>query len=167
MKHSKSSLFLMELIIAILFFSLASAVCIQLFARSHILSRETVDQNNAITQAQNLAESWYAAEGRLDAMQLPTDSVRSSDGTGVFTVYDSEWNSIGKNSPSGISYVAELTLLPDSSASGLLYAAVVVYSCADPDVWNPDSHSFTPDSEDVIFSLNLALHNAERRGSLE
>ena len=33
--HSGSSLFLMELILAILFFSVASAVCVQLFARAH------------------------------------------------------------------------------------------------------------------------------------
>ena len=46
----------MEMIIAILFFSLASAVCIQLFARSHLLSTQTVNQNHAVVQAQNLAE---------------------------------------------------------------------------------------------------------------
>ena len=43
------------MIIAILFFSLASAVCIQLFARSHLLSTQTVNQNHAVVQAQNLA----------------------------------------------------------------------------------------------------------------
>ena len=38
----------MEMIIAILFFSLASAVCIQLFAKSHLLSTQTVNQNHAV-----------------------------------------------------------------------------------------------------------------------
>ncbi|MCM1024796.1 MAG: hypothetical protein NC432_00015 [Roseburia sp.] len=165
MKHSRSSLFLMELIIAILFFSLASAVCIQLFARSHLLSRETVNQNNAITQAQNLAESWYAAGGSLDAMLLMLDGSAPTDGgNGIFTVFDSDWNAVESSDPE-VSYVAELSLLPD--ASGLLYAAVTVYSCADPNSWNLDGHTFSPDTGTMIYSLNLALHNAERRGSLE
>ena len=69
MKHSRSSLFLMEMIIAILFFSLASAVCIQLFARSHLLSTQTVNQNHAVIQAQNLAESYLSLEGNVAAMQ--------------------------------------------------------------------------------------------------
>ena len=37
----RSSLFLLELIIAILFFSLTSAVCVQFFARAHQISRQT------------------------------------------------------------------------------------------------------------------------------
>ena len=59
----------MEMIIAILFFSLASAVCIQLFARSHLLSTQTVNQNHAVIQAQNLAESYLSLEGNVAAMQ--------------------------------------------------------------------------------------------------
>ena len=60
----------MEMIIAILFFSLASAVCIQLFAKSHLLSTQTVNKNHAVILAQNLAESYLAAEGDLGAMSF-------------------------------------------------------------------------------------------------
>lgn len=56
MKTSKSSMFLMELIIAILFFSLASAVCIQLFVKSHILSNAASDESRALLFCQNLSE---------------------------------------------------------------------------------------------------------------
>ena len=41
----RSSLFLLELIIAILFFSLTSAVCVQFFARAHQISRQTQELN--------------------------------------------------------------------------------------------------------------------------
>lgn len=168
MKHSKSSLFLMELIIAILFFSLASAVCIQLFARSHLLSRETVDQNNAITQAQNLAETWYAADGSLDAMlQMLQNGVPSEDGTGVFTLYDEEWNILSADVRSGISYVAELALRPNAPEDGLAYADVAVYSLSASCVWSPVSRTAPPDTKDIIYSLELTLHVAERRSSLE
>lgn len=61
MKSSKSSLFLMELIVAILFFSIASAICVQMFVHAN-----KTDQNTQITShysiiCQNLAESFYAS----------------------------------------------------------------------------------------------------------
>ena len=63
MKHSRSTLFLLELIIAIFFFSVASTVCIQLFAKSHLLSKQTINENHAVTQTQNLAESFWGTDG--------------------------------------------------------------------------------------------------------
>ena len=43
--NSRSSLFLIELIIAILFFSLVSAVFLRAFARSHILTENAPDHH--------------------------------------------------------------------------------------------------------------------------
>lgn len=81
MKHSKSSLFLMELIIALLFFSLASTVCIRLFVKAHALSAQTVDQNYAVNYAQNMAEAFTGCNGDLRALQaLLTGSLLSEDG---------------------------------------------------------------------------------------
>lgn len=42
MKHSKSGLFLMELIVAFLFFSLASAICVQLFVKADTINEESI-----------------------------------------------------------------------------------------------------------------------------
>lgn len=63
LKHSKSGLFLMEFIIVLLFFSLASTICIRLFVKSSTLSNDTVDLTYAVTQAQNLAEGFLASNG--------------------------------------------------------------------------------------------------------
>ena len=41
---SRSGLLLMEIIIAILFFSLASAICLQLFVKAHNLGQDTQEQ---------------------------------------------------------------------------------------------------------------------------
>jgi flagellar basal body-associated protein FliL len=54
--NTRSSLFLMELIIAILFFSLASAVCLRMFAKSHQLSTDASAGNQAVNQTVNVAE---------------------------------------------------------------------------------------------------------------
>ncbi len=87
MKHSKSSLFLMELIIALLFFSLASTVCIRLFVNAHYLSGQTVNQNYAVNYAQNMAEAFMGCDGDLSAMQsIFSGSQLSQDGSSLALV---------------------------------------------------------------------------------
>lgn len=51
-----SSLFLMELIIAILFFSVASAVCVRFFVKSHLLSSNSNALNHAVNECAGAAE---------------------------------------------------------------------------------------------------------------
>lgn len=59
MKKSKSSLFLMELIIVIFFFTLTSAVCLQVFVEAHFVAEKTKGMNQAILWADNAAECFY------------------------------------------------------------------------------------------------------------
>lgn len=54
--HNRSSLFLMEIMIAILFFSLCSAVCVQLFARARTLNNDSTNLLEASNLAHNIAE---------------------------------------------------------------------------------------------------------------
>ena len=52
----RSSLFLMELIIAILFFSLAATVCVRFFVKSYTLEQESQKSNHAVNAATSVAE---------------------------------------------------------------------------------------------------------------
>ena len=63
-----SSLFLLELIFAILFFSVASAVCVQVFVKSHTLSTEAHDLTQASRRAEDVAEL-ITASTSLDDMK--------------------------------------------------------------------------------------------------
>lgn len=63
MKKSKSSLFLMELIIVVLFFALTSAVCLQVFVKAHSVEQETKNINHAIMWGDNLSEIFYEYNG--------------------------------------------------------------------------------------------------------
>ena len=54
--HSRSGIFLMEIIIAILLFSLVSAVCLQAFTKAHNMSAESAEMNKAISLTTNMAE---------------------------------------------------------------------------------------------------------------
>lgn len=60
-----SSLFLMELILAILFFSVASAVCVQIFVKSHLLSQKAGALNEAVNLCTNVAETISASPEQM------------------------------------------------------------------------------------------------------
>lgn len=107
---SKTSLFLMELIIAIFFFSLAGAVCIQLFVRSHVISNSSVELNYGVLWAQNVAEAFCGCNGNIGQMAaLLEDSVTRDDG-GMQTLilfFDEDFHSVNAK---------EQTVNPDSAA---------------------------------------------------
>lgn len=91
-KHkSRTSLVLMELIITILFFSLASAVCVQLFVKAHLITKETNELNNAVNISQSICEVMNGTDGSIDSIQnyFPT-AVGDDD---YFVIYfDEDFN---------------------------------------------------------------------------
>lgn len=65
---SRTGLFLMELILAVLLFALASILCVQMFVKSHTLSKSSVELNHAVLWTQNVAEGFYGCMGTSDAL---------------------------------------------------------------------------------------------------
>ena len=74
-----SSLFLLELILAVLFFSVASALCIQIFTKAHLMSQDARDLNFAVNEVSSMAE------------QMPDDSLQNAA-----AYYDSSYASCEK-----------------------------------------------------------------------
>lgn len=115
--NTRSSLFLMELIIAILFFSLASAVCLRMFAKSHELSTDAAALNHAVSEASDMAES------------LRYDLVHSADLSSLTLVsyYNETWNACeGETSDTAYVITADL-----HSASDLLVDGSITVTGAD------------------------------------
>lgn len=69
-----SSLFLLELILAVLFFSVASALCIQIFTKAHLMSQDARNLNFAVNEVSSMAE-------QISAGTLHSDTAASSDDT--------------------------------------------------------------------------------------
>lgn len=65
-----SSLFLMELILAILFFSVASAVCVEFFVKSHLMSRESEALTYAVNECAGVAEIICTSDGLEESLRL-------------------------------------------------------------------------------------------------
>ena len=66
---SKSGIFLMELILYILFFSIAAAVCVKLFVTAHRLSDQSVNLNHAVAMAESIAEAFYGCNGNVGELE--------------------------------------------------------------------------------------------------
>lgn len=64
------NLFLLELVISILIFSLASAVCVQIFAQSHLRSRESRQLDLAVNRVSCAYELIAASRDEAEACEL-------------------------------------------------------------------------------------------------
>jgi len=63
-----SSLFLIELIFAIFFFLIASAICVQFFVKAHTMSRDAVNLNTAANETSAVAEVVLSCDS-MDALR--------------------------------------------------------------------------------------------------
>ncbi len=81
----KSSLFLIELIIAVLFFSLSAAVCVRLFASAYLLGQQSTYRDVATLQAQSMASLFQNSGGTLDDVLAYANATETQEGTGVYT----------------------------------------------------------------------------------
>ena len=61
--HSHSNALLVELLIVVLFFMLASTVLLQLFTAARTQSQKAEDLSSATLYAQNIAEALYSGQG--------------------------------------------------------------------------------------------------------
>ena len=77
--NNTSSLFLLKLILTVLFFSVASALCIQIFTKAHLMSQDARDLNFAVNEVSSMAE------------QMPDDSLQDAA-----AYYDSSYASCEK-----------------------------------------------------------------------
>lgn len=65
-RTSKSSLFLMELIIAILFFAIASGMCMQIFVKAHLITKQTNREQNAVVASDSVIAVLKNSSGDLN-----------------------------------------------------------------------------------------------------
>ena len=89
---SKSGIFLMELILSILFFSIAAAVCVKLFVTSHQLSDQSVNLNHAVAMAESIAEAFYGCNGNAGELEslFPDARMDQIDEQTIFTINNVE-----------------------------------------------------------------------------
>ncbi len=88
--NTRSSLFLIELIIAILFFSLGAAVCVQAFVKAHTLTGQAQDLSFASSAVSSAASAVKYTDGSLEGIQAYFPQA-FADGDEVAVDYDSDF----------------------------------------------------------------------------
>lgn len=104
--RSKSSLFLMELIIVLMFFSLCAATCMQIFANAKVKTDYSRDLTNAAFTAESAAEVYKACGGDLEETASKLGGTADSDGRLVL-YYNSDWETAAKADAAFVMTVTE------------------------------------------------------------
>ena len=116
-EKSNSSLFLIELIIVILFFSICSAINMQVFASAKQLSAGSNALSRGAIEVESIAEIYKAANADLDAIARFTNGERMGEDT-VLLYFDQNWDKT-HNDPK---YLILLNSDPDGSAQITVYS---------------------------------------------
>ena len=151
----KTGLFLMELIIAILFFSLAATICIQLFVKSHMISERSIALNHSILLAQNTAEIFYATNGDPEKM---ASLLGCGESSGTAAIADSD-----NASTLTLFYTDKFDCLdPAEAASAVFQQTILLYAASDPALITCHIVISELSSGDVIYSLDTTLFQRSR-----
>ncbi|MFR0802360.1 MAG: hypothetical protein ACLSHX_15765 [Suilimivivens sp.] len=151
----KTGLFLMELIIAILFFSLAATICIQLFVKSHMISERSIALNHSILLAQNTAEIFYATNGDPEKM---ASLLGCGESSGTAAIADSD-----NASTLTLFYTDKFDCLdPAEAASAVFQQTISLYADSDPALITCHIVISELSSGDVIYSLDTTLFQRSR-----
>lgn len=94
-RHSKSSLFLMEIMLNIFFFSILVTICLQLFFKAHTLSENTTTLHRAVTTCTSVAEVYQSnAYGKESILHLYPDAMELNQN--IIIYYDEDFASCPK-----------------------------------------------------------------------
>ena len=88
-RPSKTGLFAIELLAAAGVFVLCAAICVGVFARAEVMSRESEMRSRAVNAARNVAECFKASEG--DLARTAALCGGTEDGGALYISYDADW----------------------------------------------------------------------------
>lgn len=96
--HKRSGIFLLEIMIAILFFALTGAVCLRTFVKAHTLNTQATETEQALSRLEDVA----GLLNTIDAAELKDEKTFSEtlenefpacemDGRNAVIYYDTDW----------------------------------------------------------------------------
>lgn len=132
-RHPKSSLFLMEIMINILFFAVLVTICLQLFFKAHNLSEDTTSLHRAVTACTSIAEVYQSNhDGKEVIMTVYPDAIALN--STILIYFDENYR-------------------PCTEASGI-YRAVLDHSIS------PDANItfYAQDSGEILYSLTVSSY---------
>ena len=130
--RSKSGLFLMELIIVIMFFSLSAAICMQIFANAKVKADYSRDVTNAAFVAESVAEIYKESNGNLESV---AEKYKGTFETNAILVihFDKEWQVTDTDTDTD---TAKYTMTLTESGEGNLSKILIEIDADDEEIFN-------------------------------
>jgi type II secretory pathway pseudopilin PulG len=96
-RGSGSGMFLIEILLALMIFAIASAICLQVFVTAHNTASESSTLNSAVVAAQNGAECFKAVSGDLSAAAKLLKNATVTDGDTLTIRFDKDWQPVSSD----------------------------------------------------------------------
>lgn len=142
----RSGAFLVEIIVVILFFSIASAITLRLFVTAHTQSELSMNTNMAISKVEATAESLHATDDLAAAVSAVAASCEA-DVSGHYVAYfDKDWKAPADATKRA--FVLEVIPTEQKLTSGKLTTAVIAVR--------------KQDSEEPLYSLEVKKYTSEK-----
>ncbi len=89
MKASKNGLFLMEMILVVLLFSISAAICVQMFGYANQTANRAQNLSQATLVARSVAECYQSTQGDMEKMAAILEGTQENNQ--VTVIYDEQW----------------------------------------------------------------------------
>lgn len=141
-KNGKANSLLIELIIVIFFFAIASTVSLQLFLNSNSKTAETQRLNMAIINVQSVLEKAQAGIENGDiALKHTFENAVFSNGNCTL-YYDKDWKEVPQDGCYSITISSEAAY----GGAGKIYTVLATARCSDgTSIWGAESKQYIPD----------------------
>ncbi len=114
-RTNRSGLFLIEMVIVILFFSITAAICVRLFAAAATTSRNSAELSAATLACESAAETIHACDGNAEEFSAALGAEQSGNSYAV--CYDKEREPV--TAGSGEKAVYTLAIVPSAAENGV------------------------------------------------
>lgn len=146
-KPHLSHTFLLELVLSILFFAVIAAVCVEVFVKAHLYTRQAEQLNHAALEAASMAELVRASDSLEEAVKLVKaqyPSVELTEKSSLSAAVSTHFDKAYESSP-----LTEdgYTLRGDISQSGDLLSAHITY--------------YENSTDTIVYSLTAEHHVQE------
>lgn len=117
----QNHLFLMEIMINILFFSILLSICLQFFSKTYRLTQQTSDLHRAVTACTSAASIFESGDGSLTPLLSQYEYAASTEDSVVIYLDQDFLDCPEKDSV----YSVAVCLIPESDVSPHLYKAQI------------------------------------------
>lgn len=139
-KTQKNHLFLLEIILNILLFSILLSVCLQFFSKTYRLTKETTDLHRAVTSCTNAASIFESGDGTLTPLLSQYKHADQKD-TSVLIYLDQNFLECLKQDAV---YSVTVCLLPEDSTSSRLSRAQITCYRDSEELYSITACQYTP-----------------------